>query len=272
MEAIVFQTVSHFFGDGIKINSRRFLGGGSCAQQVDGSRECEDRTKGAYSDIPLVLPCGSVIFVEVDENCHVNYDPSCELARYDTLRFGADIELNKDVYVLRFNPHNTDEITFSLLDRLKVLIERLYRLMEMESVAVKDPAAIGVLQVQFMFYSKDSPHMHAARLATSTLTVGDDIDDLNMPLRQRVKEFELSDLKQEAFDETVSAELMEQTRLLQSSLKCCTALSSPDNPKKRKRCSGAPCKDGGGLLCRRHFNQDALFKSGDRKKPVVYYE
>ena len=89
-------------------------------------------TKGAYTDMPLLTP-NQRISIEIDENYHSQYPVSCELKRYDTLTYGADEKRFKRHTVVRFNPHNSKEVKFDLIDRLKVLVETVYRLIEEKS-------------------------------------------------------------------------------------------------------------------------------------------
>jgi hypothetical protein len=131
-EAITVETLCYFFGSGIKLNSRIFLGGKSCADAIDGDL-CETEndipTKGAYTDMPL-LTQKQRISIEIDENFHSQYPVTCELKRYDTLTYGADEIQFKRHTVIRFNPHNTKEVKFGLIDRLKVLVETIYRFLK----------------------------------------------------------------------------------------------------------------------------------------------
>ena len=78
----------HSFGDAMESNYRKQIGGVYCKENIDGKDDCDDKTKAAYVDIPIVLQ-DRVIFSEVDENQHRYYDVS-ELARYDTLTFGTE--------------------------------------------------------------------------------------------------------------------------------------------------------------------------------------
>ena len=85
--------------------------------------------------MPLLTP-KQRIGIEMDENFHSQYPVTCELKRYDTLTYGADETKFKRYTVIRFNPHNSKEIKFELVDRLKVLVETVYQLLEEEDSIV----------------------------------------------------------------------------------------------------------------------------------------
>ena len=77
--------------------------------------------------LPDRLICG-----EVDENQHRYYQVACELARYDTLAYGAtSIELvptvdnpspsqGRATIVIRLNPHDTDSMVVPFIERVRV--------------------------------------------------------------------------------------------------------------------------------------------------------
>ena len=157
-EAIVIETLCFFFGSGIKTNSRIFLGGYACADAIDGDlceSENDTPTKGAYTDMPLLTP-KQRISIEIDENFHSQYPVTCELKRYDTLTYGADETKFKRYTVIRFNPHNSKEIKFELVDRLKVLVETVYQLLEEEDSIVYEDT-IGC-RIVYMFYPAENAH------------------------------------------------------------------------------------------------------------------
>jgi hypothetical protein len=86
-------------------------------------RLCNDeKAKGAYPDIPIVLQ-DRVVIIEIDEHRHQFYNELCELARYDTLQFGTGHLLPTKVF--RFNPHDTPNIKLDFQAKLKVLIQRV---------------------------------------------------------------------------------------------------------------------------------------------------
>lgn len=55
-----------------------------------------------------------------------------------------------------------------------------------------------------------------------------------------------------------------------SSDKCCHAINSPENPKKRKRCSSNTTSNS--TLCSRHFKQDQVFTQTGIGKAVTLVE
>jgi hypothetical protein len=135
-------------GDGIRFNKGSFLGGNTCTTQIDGTCNTEN-TKGAYPDLPIVLP-DRIAIVETDENRHQYYDKSCELARYDTLQFGHKTLLPSKIF--RFNPHDTATIKLDFTAKLKVLVQRVrnYLLEELEADAAP------VASVEWLFYGEVS--------------------------------------------------------------------------------------------------------------------
>ena len=58
------------------------------------------------------------MFIGLDEHCHAQYDPSCELARYDKLQYGRDSI--KPSLCIRFNPGSKND---ERLMRCKVLVQ-----------------------------------------------------------------------------------------------------------------------------------------------------
>ena len=129
LEATVRASFEHFF-PGISTNQNIFLGGKGCADCPTENSHFEDKSnrfKGAYVDIPIITE-DVRINIEVDENAHRYYDPACELARYDTVTFGADEKVLKQNWVLRFNPQNVGEVKLELVDRIKIIIEYVLRI------------------------------------------------------------------------------------------------------------------------------------------------
>jgi hypothetical protein len=193
-EAMVVETLSSFLGPAIKSNSRIFLGGKSCADQIDG-KLCETEaaipTSGAYTDLPLLTP-KQRISIEIDENYHAHYSVPCELKRYDTLTYGSDESVFKRHTVIRFNPHNSKEVKFELVDRLKVLVETVQRLLEEEESIVYDDS-MGC-RIIYLFYPAENPHKKMALKAVATLIVLPDVSDLSLQLRSNVDKFKLEDI------------------------------------------------------------------------------
>ena len=129
----------------MRLNKNQFVGGTACKDQINGS--CSDeKTKGAYPDIPLVWKDRYGI-IEVDENRHNFYEQSCELARYDTIQFGTD-QL-KPTKFFRFNPHKTNDIPFTLLEKVKVLIQSVRNYFKAEL----NPD-LPVAYVEYLFYGE----------------------------------------------------------------------------------------------------------------------
>ena len=68
IEATVRLCLSQFF-PGIEFNKHTFVGGSMCSKQIDGSKSCEDKTKGGYPNSYIVTE-DRIIYIGVDENRH----------------------------------------------------------------------------------------------------------------------------------------------------------------------------------------------------------
>jgi hypothetical protein len=86
------------------------------------------------------------VFVEVDENRHQFYEPSCELARLDSLTFGTDRDAIPTI-VLRFNPHGA--LTLPFIEMIRTLVQQIK--VELEKPLVTDVFGTRVI---YMFYGK----------------------------------------------------------------------------------------------------------------------
>ncbi|KAJ3010752.1 UNVERIFIED_CONTAM: hypothetical protein HDU68_001998 [Siphonaria sp. JEL0065] len=235
----VFMTVCHFFGEGIRFNKGTLLGGTACKDQVDGA--CNDeKTKGAYPDIPLVLN-DRVAIVEVDENRHQYYNQSCELARYDTLQFGTGWLLPTRVF--RFNPHDTATLRFDFTSKL-MLIQRVRNYLNEEL----EIGAAPVASVEWLYYGQESKQRTFAEQASGSLCILPDVNDLSISLDADIAAFTLSDLG--SLDSIINSVVVEKISDIGGHECQCNAICSPNNPLKRKRCSQARMKNSS--ICLRH--------------------
>ena len=247
LEATVRASFEYFF-PGISTNKNIFLGGRGCADCPTENSHVEDKSnrfKGAYVDVPIITE-DVRINIEVDENAHRYYDPNCELARYDTVTFGTDEKVLKQNWVLRFNPHNAGEIKLELVDRIKIIIEYVLRIL---STIPDADSRIGCNVVYFFYGTAGSDHQAAAERATSTLILHaavNDVKDIGQS-RPEVNSFELSMVESVRKQQV---DLLEIKRINIEEGQCCQAINHAENPSKRKRCSGAPQKRS--KLCARH--------------------
>ena len=67
----------------------------------------------------------------------------------------------------RFNPHNSKEIKFELVDRLNVLVETVYQLLEEEDLIVYEDT-IGC-RIVYMFYPAENAHKKWPNLLSQLL-------------------------------------------------------------------------------------------------------
>ena len=168
MESLTRLVLDNFW-PGIKLNKGSYVGGSRCTNAINGSNNCEEKTKtkGAYPDIPIILENGN-IHVEIDEHEHKHYPMSCELARYDTVHNGTETNDQGQLYpsvFLRFNPHKVsgkEEIPLEV--RLRVLIQcvrneidSFQKLIDIPSHPDDPPP---VVHVQYLFYDDDNVHIH----------------------------------------------------------------------------------------------------------------
>ena len=161
------------------------IGGPSCKEALDGSGDCEERTKGAYIDIPIVLP-DRLICGKVDENQHRYYQVACELARYDTLAYGTQpINIvptdavpsptqGRATIVIRLNPHDTRTMKVSFIDRVRVFIQMFRNLMT-QPLSADD--RIGA-HVYYLFYGEGNVHQDAAKHAECTIRIMENVNRL----------------------------------------------------------------------------------------------
>ncbi|KAJ3379111.1 hypothetical protein HDU80_002587 [Chytriomyces hyalinus] len=238
LEALVLQTVCHFFGEGVRLNKGTFLGGTACKDQLDSA--CNDeRTKGAYPDIPLISTDRVAI----------------ELAQYDTLQFGTAVLLPTRVF--RFNPHDTATLKFEFSSKLKVLVQQVRNYLNEELEVDAAPVA----SVQWLFYGQGSNQRPFAEHAAATLRLLPDVDDLNIALDADIAAFSLSDLG--SLDAVVNAAVNAKIREIGGHERQCHAINHANDPLKRKRCSAVSMKNSN--ICSRHH------KSQLAGKAVVYY-
>ena len=92
---------------------------------------------------------------------------------------------------------------------------------EEDSINYNDTIGCSII---YLFYPAENPHKQMTLRAVSTLKVLPDICDISLALRQNVSEFNYQDLK-DKIDITVSAIVIEKSRQLTSSDKCCHAIS-----------------------------------------------
>ena len=266
IEGLVKLCLSHFFGEDIKRNYNSMIGGLVCKNALDGEGDCEEKAKGAYIDIPFVLP-DRLILGEVDENSHRYYDLSCELARYDTLAYGiAPIEITPTIenpspiqgratFILRFNPHDTPSMVVPFIQRVRAFIQMIRNLMT-QSLTADD--RIGVI-VCYMFYGSGNVHQQASKHAELTLKVLPHINNpSDVPLDNDIAAFSLKDLVQKDVDAATQEILVQRQIQLSSGKGQCSAMNHAKNPALKTRCSAATKK--GQNLCGRHLDQQAKGK------------
>ena len=96
---------------GIQYSSYNYLAGKFCP--------AAGGCGGAYPDL-YIFTGDRVVFIEIHEDCHAQYDSSCELARYDALQYGSD-HIKPSVCIL-FNPGTRDSV---LIRRCGVLVQMM---------------------------------------------------------------------------------------------------------------------------------------------------
>jgi hypothetical protein len=258
IEAFIKLCLYHFFGDHIKSNFNLMIGGQSCKEALDGG-DCEEKTKGAYIDIPIVLP-DRLICGEVDENQHRYYQVACELARYDTLAYGAtSLELvptlenpfptqGRATIVIRLNPHDTDSMKVPFIERVRVFIQMFRNLMT-QPISAND--RIGAT-VYYLFYGEGNVHQDAAQHAEMTIRIMPYINDpADVLLDEDISAFKLEDLVPEEISAATQAILIQRQIELSSSTNQCIAWNNAKNPALKHRCSSSTKK--GVNLCSRHY-------------------
>ena len=245
IEGLVKHCLRHFFGDAMESNYRKQIGGVYCKDSIDGEDDCQDKTKAAYVDIPIVLQ-DRVIFSEVDENQHRYYDVSCELARYDTLTFGT--EQLRATFINRFNPHNTPEVTVPFIDRVKAFIQTIRNQLRCPLLSEDEKVSASV---SYLFYGSGSVHQESAQHAKMTFRILPYINNpTDLKLDLDIAAFKLEDLVQKEINATTQEILIQRQIELSSSSNQCSAWNHPKNPAKKTRCSQASKKNS--TLCFRH--------------------
>ena len=235
------------------------IGGSVCKNPLDGEGHCEEKTKGAYVDIPFVLP-DRLILGEVDENQHRYFNLSCELGRYDTITYGiAPIEIvpttenpnpiqGRATFIIRFNPHDTPKMVIPFIERIRVFIQIIRNLM-MQPLTAED--RIGA-RVYYMFYDSSNVHLQASKGADLTVRVMKSINDPgDVPLDKDIEEFTLKDLAQRDIEASKQELLVQLQIQLSSGDRQCAATNHANNPAKKTRCSAATKV--GNNLCGRHL-------------------
>ena len=154
-EKQVSKFLEHFF-PGIQYSKSSYMGGKFCPQVGAGCT-------GAYPDKYIALQ-DRVVFIEVDEDSHAQYDPSCELARYDKLQYGRDCI--KPSLCIRFNPGGKTE---ERRMRCKVLVQAVR---DYINAALRDNVT-PVMTVRHLLYdSSGEQHIYAVQnLAEGTLVL-----------------------------------------------------------------------------------------------------
>jgi len=95
-ESVIKAFLSYLIGPFTQ--SKVVLGGVACSSQVP-SDPITLKPKYCTPDMVLYPGHGLLIIVEVDENEHAGYDPSCEASRLDTIRYGLDQKTFYDIKV-----------------------------------------------------------------------------------------------------------------------------------------------------------------------------
>ena len=262
IEAFVRCALEHKF-PGTEFCTKTRLGGLDCTQSIDGSlcpagsAEALVRTKAALPDLAMVL-LHMNIYIEIDENRHQYYEESCELARYDTVQFGADSI--KPSLCLRFNPHVVvNQDLPSLEDRIKFLMQRLRNAIN----APIDKEAEPIMTVQHLFYGSGSTQLKTAQRAANSLIILDEVNDAtSIDYDDDIMMFSLDDLNTKSLDFEANKATMERVAANVSGERC-MAMNCAFNTKKRRRCSCSPAK--GKTLCPRHLRMELA-----QKKVVLY--
>jgi hypothetical protein len=264
-EAIVLAAVNLMFPGVAKVGKQNYLGGNSCAMEIDGSMVCKEvnsdekvKTKAAYPDISISLP-DRVLLYEIDENAHEYYDASCEVARYDPLLYGQ--ESPKTTLCIRFNPHLADSSCLSFLDKLKILLQMSRNWLN--SPLPTEEKVLPTMSVQYLFYPLESKHKVMARRSTDTLRVLSDVNELPVGVEfdQDVDILSI-DLILKAANENRSSKMLDKHIEYSSGSATgkapqCEALNNVGT-KKEHRCSLASLK--GSTLCSRHKNSTKEIK------------
>ncbi|KAJ3223993.1 hypothetical protein HDU78_011118 [Chytriomyces hyalinus] len=225
-EALMLQTMCHFFREGVWLNKGTFLGGTACKDQLDGA-------------------------CNVDENQHQYYDQTCELASYNMLQFGTAVLLPTQVFC--FNPHDTPALKFEVSSKLKVLDQQICNYLNEEL----DIGAAPVASVEWLFYGQGSNQRMFAEHASATLHILTDVNDLNIALDADIATFSLSDLG--SLEAVVNAAVVEKISEIGGHERQCHAINPANNPLKHKRCSAAIMKNSN--ICLRQFKSQLAGKT-----------
>ena len=125
----------------------------------------------AYPDLYIALQ-DRVVFIEIDKQCHSQYDTSCEVARYDALQYGSDC--TKPSLRIRFNPGSRMEWRL----RTKVLVQAVRNCIHTPLLSDATP----VMCVRYLFYNQAGKrHISAVRNQALTLTLEDDFFSVTDP-------------------------------------------------------------------------------------------
>lgn len=127
-----------------------------------GTLECAKMERLVYSDMCYILD-DRLVVLECDEFAHRDREPSCELARLDSLQFGTAMLL--PTIVLRFNPHDLSRSL--VVADFDERVRRFYR--EHIRTALKaDPASLPPLdQVRIVYVNYPNDHLHVVAARNS---------------------------------------------------------------------------------------------------------
>ena len=133
VEVIVMASVGEIFGQALLAHRSAYFSGPMCANNVQGSSSSECKTEVNRTFIDLtIIELNYIIHLEVDEHRHDPYEVSCEIARYDRMVYSQNGILKK-VIIIRFNPHDTEDIKISFIIKLKSLLQILRNIIDIEN-------------------------------------------------------------------------------------------------------------------------------------------
>jgi len=119
-----------------------------------GTRQCKNE-RLIYSDMVFILD-DRLIVLECDEFAHEDQPVDCELARMDSMQFGAPTLL--PIVILRMNPHDMQRrCIYSDFN------ERLTHFWSLVEKCFTDTNELERVTVYYHGYPADSAHVHAAR-------------------------------------------------------------------------------------------------------------
>ena len=195
------------------------------------------------------------------------YQVACELARYDTLAYGAapiEIAPTDDIpspsqgratIVIRINPHDTYSMVVPFIERVRVFIQMFRNLM---TKRLSENDRIGA-SVYYLFYGEGNVHQEAAQHAEMTIRIMPSVNDpADVPLDEDISAFKLEDLVQRDVEAAAQEILVQKQIELSSGKRQCQAMSHAKNPALKQRCSAATKK--GELLCGYHFKRQTEWK------------